>query len=82
MSYSLVDNHIQVAIIDNGRGLKAKSNHANSLHKSMGTSITKQRMENLLRTENYPITLELRSKNDKNEAQETQVFLTFLKKFL
>lgn len=82
VSYSLVDDHIQVAIIDNGRGLKAKSNHANSLHKSMGTSITKQRMENLLRTENYPITLELRSKNEDNEAQETQVFLTFLKKFL
>ena len=82
VSYSLVDDHIQVAIIDNGRGLKAKSNHANSLHKSMGTSITKQRMENLLRTENYPIILELRSKNDDNKEQETQVFLTFLKKFL
>ena len=82
VSYALIDDHIQVAITDNGRGLKAKSNHANSLHKSMGTSITKQRMENLLRTENYPITLELRSKNDENEEQETQVFLTFLKKFL
>jgi sensor histidine kinase YesM len=73
---------ISVAIKDNGKGVAATSQNANSLHKSMGTSITKQRMENLLKSENYPVTLEVISKNEPHEPQGTTVMLTFLKKYL
>ena len=73
---------ISVAIKDNGKGVAATSQNANSLHKSMGTSITKQRMENLLKSENYPVTLEVISKNEPHGPQGTTVMLTFLKKYL
>jgi tetratricopeptide (TPR) repeat protein len=80
--YKLEGETITVEIKDNGKGIVEASHNANSLHKSMGTSITKQRMENLLKTENYAVTLEVVSRNEPNAAQGTTVMLTFLKKYL
>ncbi|QIE59868.1 hypothetical protein G5B37_09910 [Rasiella rasia] len=80
--YKLEGETITVTIKDNGKGIAETLHNANSLHKSMGTSITKQRMENLLKTENYPVTLEVVSRNEADAPQGTTVMLTFLKKYL
>lgn len=80
--YKLVNTTIIVEIIDNGKGIASHKNNANSLHKSMGTSITKQRMDNLLKMERYPIELEVISENLTNEMQGTKIVLTFPVKFL
>ncbi len=82
VKYRLKDDHIRVDIVDNGKGIYSEKKNANSLHKSMGTSITKQRMENLLKAEKYPIELEIISENDGNEAQGTKIMLTFPMKYI
>ena len=82
VNYSLEGDVIKIEIKDNGKGIVTKNKDANTLHKSMGTSITKQRMENLLKTENYPITLEVVSSKEENVDHGTQVTLTFIKKYI
>lgn len=73
---------IVAEIKDNGKGIHKEKKHANSLHKSMGTSITKQRMENLLKAEKYPIELEIISKNEESGDQGTKIVLTFPVKYI
>ncbi|MGS2725743.1 tetratricopeptide repeat-containing sensor histidine kinase [Psychroserpens sp. BH13MA-6] len=82
INYLLEDTHVVVEIIDNGKGISTPKNQANSLHKSMGTSITKQRMNNLLKMERYSIDLEIISENNNNESQGTKVVLSFPIKYL
>jgi len=82
VNYLLKGKLIVVEIIDNGKGIEVNKTNANSLHKSMGTSITKQRMENLLKTEKYPVELEIISKNEDNGKQGTKIVLSFPVKYL
>lgn len=82
VNYALDDGKIRVDIIDNGKGINSEKKNANSLHKSMGTSITKQRMENLLKAEKYPVELEISSQNDGKDHQGTKIMLTFPLKYL
>jgi tetratricopeptide (TPR) repeat protein len=82
VNYKLQNNTILVEIEDNGKGVETSKQSANSLHKSMGTSITKQRIENLLKTEKYPIELEIVSKSKENGEQGTKVILSFPIKYL
>lgn len=80
--YGLENEHVRVEIEDNGKGIYSEKKNANSLHKSMGTSITKQRMENLSKAEKYPIELEIISENDPDKRQGTKIVLTFPLKYL
>ncbi|MCW5519902.1 histidine kinase [Aureitalea sp. L0-47] len=80
--YGFEDSHVKVEIQDNGKGIYSEKKNANSLHKSMGTSITKQRMENLSKAEKYPIELEIISENDLETRQGTKIVLTFPMKYL
>ena len=80
--YRLDNERIRVEIIDNGKGIYSEKKNANSLHKSMGTSITKQRMENLLKAEKYPVELEISSQHDSKDGQGTKIMLTFPLKYL
>jgi LytS/YehU family sensor histidine kinase len=80
--YGLENEHVRVEIEDNGKGVYSEKKNANSLHKSMGTSITKQRMENLSKAEKYPIELEIISENDPDKRQGTKIVLTFPLKYL
>lgn len=76
------NNLIVVEVADNGKGIHREKQHANSLHKSMGTSITKQRMENLMKMEKYPIELEIISKNEGQGDQGTKIVLSFPMKYI
>lgn len=82
VNYRLENDRIRVDIIDNGKGIHSEKKNANSLHKSMGTSITKQRMENLLKAEKYPVELEITSQHDGKDGQGTKIILTFPLKYL
>jgi len=82
VEYGAAENMIVIIIKDNGKGIRGTKTNANSLHKSMGTSITKQRIENLLKTEKYPIELEVISQNLGEGEQGTKIILTFPLKFL
>ena len=82
VNYKIKNEVIIVEIIDNGKGIALQKNNANSLHKSMGTSITKQRIDNLLKMERYPIELEVVSENQNNEIQGTKIVLTFPIKYV
>ena len=82
VNYRLEDDRIRVDIIDNGKGIYSEKKNANSLHKSMGTSITKQRMENLLKAEKYPVELEITSQHNGKDGQGTKIVLTFPLKYL
>lgn len=82
VNYKLDGDQIEVIIEDNGKGIAEKSSSANRLHKSMGTSITRQRMENLQKSEKYPIELEVASKNEENGQQGTRVVLKFPLKYI
>ncbi|QNJ97626.1 two-component system sensor kinase [Constantimarinum furrinae] len=80
--YRLMEPNVIVEIIDNGQGIHRVRENANSLHKSMGTSITKQRIENLLKTEKFPIELEIISNRDESQQQGTKIVLTFPMKYI
>ena len=82
VNYKLINASILVEIIDNGKGIHQNKSNANSLHKSMGTSITKQRLENLMKTEKYPVELEVTSKNEADGEQGTKVALLFPLRYL
>ncbi len=82
VNYLLKGKLIVVEIIDNGKGIETSKTNTNSLHKSMGTSITKQRMENLLKTEKYPVELEIISKSEDNGEQGTKIVLSFPIKYV
>ncbi len=82
VNYKLINASILVEIIDNGKGIDENKSNANSLHKSMGTSITKQRLDNLMKTEKYPVELEVASKNEADGEQGTKVALLFPLRYL
>ncbi|MCZ6594201.1 MAG: histidine kinase [Bacteroidetes bacterium] len=77
VGYRLTEPTITIEISDNGKGIHIEKKSPNSLHKSMGTSITKQRIENLLKTEKYPIEMEIVSRNEENGQQGTKIVLSF-----
>ena len=80
--YGTANGQVIVNIEDNGKGIYSEKKNANSLHKSLGTSITKQRMENLSKAEKYPIELEIISESDPELRQGTKIILTFPMKYL
>lgn len=52
---------LEVSVTDNGPGIRTNDQHANSMHKSMATSIIKKRKEYLAKTQKYHI--EILTKN-------------------
>lgn len=83
VGYMAMNNGILVEIKDNGLGIGTEKTNANRLHKSMGTSITNQRIETFTKTEKYPISLEVSSSQDNDvKSQGTCVRLTFPLKYI
>ena len=81
--YTLENDTIIVEIKDNGLGVERTAASANRLHKSMGTSITNQRIETFTKFEQYPISLAVTSHNkEQGLSQGTTVRITVPKKYI